>query len=282
MATKYFYNPNTEEETYNDWGYNWWNGLSGTGGIAAPPISGDTAIIQTECSINIPEILPYYIINNSLFVMYLCSIPSGYSLTNNRAVYSPGGVTNAGTITNNKEFSIFSGSLGVINNTGTFINNSVFAITNGGAFTNTGTFTNPSSGTIINSVGGTITNTSSGTFTNASTITNNSAFTNAGTFTNTGSGSITNNSAFTNTGTFTNNSTFTSNSGTFAINSGTFINNGTATIANASYLSIRPTLSGGLINNGTFVYGSKYTTSFRGEIFPQVPSSAAFGTAILF
>jgi len=96
---------------------------------------------------------------------------------------------------------------------------------------------------------------------------------------------IINNSTFTNDGGYTviNNGTFTNNSGKTFKNSGsgsTFINNGTFSIKGNAFFINSPLSV--FKNYGTFIYGDIYTTKFRGSVFPQVPSSAAFGTAILF
>ena len=79
-----------------------------------------------------------------------------------------------------------------------------------------------------------------------------------------------------NTGTLINSNIFT-NTGTFS-NAGNFINNVRFTnIGTMSFIA-----SGTFTNNGSFIYGDKYSTQFKGEIFPQIPSSAGWGTAILF
>lgn len=74
------------------------------------------------------------------------------------------------------------------------------------------------------------------------------------------------------------------NDGAFTINdtlivSGPLDNNGTMTIAGIGVLGLGSN-SLVLTNNGTFTFGS-YTTKFKGKIFPQVPSSASWGNALL-
>jgi hypothetical protein len=76
----------------------------------------------------------------------------------------------------------------------------------------------------------------------------------------------------------TNNGALTVGGGTFGPT--IFTNNNSTTVDNNNgYLSIRP--ASVFTNNGTFTYGTKYTTRFKGEIFPQVPSSASWGNALL-
>ena len=80
---------------------------------------------------------------------------------------------------------------------------------------------------------------------------------------------------FTNNGTININSNFLTNNGTLTNNyiinnNNTFINNGTMGF----------NLSGSFTNNGTFTNGS-YTTRFKGQISPQIPSSASWGNIFL-
>lgn len=63
------------------------------------------------------------------------------------------------------------------------------------------------------------------------------------------------------------------------LGSDAFTNNNQFNASNSSSIKLRPTST--FTNNGTFVYGTKYTTRFKGEIFPQIPSSASWGNALL-
>jgi len=101
--------------------------------------------------------------------------------------------------------------------------------------------------------------------------------------------------SFTGSGTFTNNnvctisnvvsvSTLINNgsliiSGTGTLGTATFTNNGTTDVNASGTLIVTPTSV--FTNNGTFNFGSLYTTKFKGRIFPQVPSSASWGNALL-
>lgn len=98
-----------------------------------------------------------------------------------------------------------------------------------------------------------------------------------------GSGTFINNNSCSVTGTVSE-LTFTNNN-VLAINSGgtfgpiVFNNNGTTNVNSNASISIKPTSV--FTNNGTFNFGSLYSTSFKGRIFPQVPSSASWGNALL-
>jgi hypothetical protein len=180
------------------------------------------------------------------------------NINNNGSTFSVNITTNTGTINNTGSFYgtiTLNDTVGTINNNGgTF---SVNITTNTGTINNTGSYSGPvttNNGNIINN----------SVYSNSSPLTNNNVFTN--------------NSVFNNTSTLTNNNVFNNNS-IFSHNGGTFTNNGTTTIAAAANLSLRPTSI--FINNGTFTYGTNYTTRFKGEIFPQVPSSASWGNALL-
>lgn len=95
------------------------------------------------------------------------------------------------------------------------------------------------------------------------------------TFTNNGTCTVGNTSSIAAT-TFTNNGTCTVNSGG-TLNSGTFTNNGTTTVNGTMSINSSSVYT----NNGTFSFGSSYSTAFKGRIFPQVPSSASWGNALL-
>lgn len=129
------------------------------------------------------------------------------------------------------------------------------------------------------------------TFTNTTTINSSQTVTNNGTI-NISSGAIlqgaatnvliTNNSAFNNSGeltvyNFTNNGTFTGNIGS-TLASINITNNSTINLNSDSYLKMIG--SGNFTNNGLFTHGN-YTTRIKGRIFPQVPSSASWGNALL-
>jgi hypothetical protein len=178
--------------------------------------------------------------------------------------FTAGILTNGGDINNHNTLATSNGH--------SIINNSVFNIYSGtldayGTISNAGTFNNNAGGTC--NLNGAFTN-SSGTVTNSSIMAINSTFTNNALITNSANLNINN--------TLVNNSTL-SNSNLLAIE-GTLTNNGTTTIATGGYLKLSTTST--FTNNGTFSFGNNYTTRFKGSIFPQVPSSAAFGTAILF
>lgn len=76
---------------------------------------------------------------------------------------------------------------------------------------------------------------------------------------------------------FTNNATFTSGTNS-TIKIATFVNNSTLTLDPSSSLTFTGTSV--FTNNGVFTHGS-YSTRFRGRIFPQIPSSASWGNALL-
>jgi hypothetical protein len=59
----------------------------------------------------------------------------------------------------------------------------------------------------------------------------------------------------------------------------TLTNNNQFNASNNSSIKMRPLSM--FINNGTFTFGSTYSTNFKGGIFPQVPSSASWGNALL-
>lgn len=63
-------------------------------------------------------------------------------------------------------------------------------------------------------------------------------------------------------------------------NANTTINNGIFSASSGGFISVKPAST--FTNNNRFIFGSKSNTYFKGDIFPQVPSSAAFGTAVLF
>lgn len=97
-----------------------------------------------------------------------------------------------------------------------------------------------------------------------------------------GNGSFVNNNICTVTSvatvaTLTNNGTLTVTTGT--LNIPTFTNNGTTTVNSSGVMCITP--ASVFTNNGTFNFGSLYSTAFRGRVFPQVPSSASWGNALL-
>jgi hypothetical protein len=75
----------------------------------------------------------------------------------------------------------------------------------------------------------------------------------------------------------TNNGALTVGSGTFGPT--IFTNNNSTTVNNNGYLSIQPVSV--FTNNGTFNFGSLYSTTFKGRFFPQIPSSASWGNALL-
>lgn len=131
-----------------------------------------------------------------------------------------------------------------INNYGSFINYTTFNIPSGAYFNNySGTFTNTNGVVIIRNQ-----------FHNTGTFNNAVSVLNVGTFNNSGLG------AYINTGTTTNNGIFNND--------------------NTAFFSIKP--SSTFTNNNQFIFGTAYNTYFKGRIFPQIPSSAAFGTAVLF
>ena len=310
MAYLWFNNVNTGDTDWNNSG-NWWDGPQDAD---PPPSSGftpntnDELTIQTNCDTNIPTYLSYYItIENGVTFTLLSNstfIQSGYYIYCNGILN-----INSDNTLNIENLNIFAG--GIVGNSGSLVatvpNNSgtldnggactVYVVSNSGNINNSngeGSFTVTtnsgsivcSSGTIVGNIttnNGTVTNgsvyagaitTNNGNINNVSgAFENNSALTNNGTFTN-GAAILTNNAAFTNNGTFNSNS-----SGTLTNLNGTFTNNGTTIIGQSSLLNLRPSTS--IINNGTFTYGNKYTTRFKGEILPQVPSSASWGNALL-
>lgn len=309
MAYLWFNNVNNPGDS--DWNNsgNWWDGPQDAD---PPPSSGftpntnDELTIQTNCDTNIPTYLSYYItIENGVTFTLLSNntfIQSSYYIYCNGILN-----INSDNTLNIENLNIFAG--GVVGNSGSLVasvpNNSG-TLDNGGACT---VYVASNSGNINNSNGEgsfTVTTNSGSIVCSSGTIvgnitTNNGTVNNSGVYsgvitTNNGninnlSGAFENNGALTNNGTFnngailTNNAAFTNN-GTFNHTAGstfknvvTFTNNGTTTLAATSYISLRPISS--FINNGTFTYGTKYTTRFKGEIFPQVPSSASWGNALL-
>jgi hypothetical protein len=313
MATRYF--NTTGGGSSGNWSdpNNWWTGPQGdapTNGFY-PPDPNDDIIMESDCNNNMPLSLVYNITIQNSTTLTLVGDTNTYSQNSNSMscygtlnidgnvtfgfsnliIYAGGVVGNNGVLngtinTNSGTLNINGGSSfsgGINGNYGTFYNggtSNCTITTNFGSINNTGdlsmtlstnegTFSN-SSGTFNGSIGNNIaTITNSGTF----TINSNTINSSTGTFTN-------NAGTFTSNGTFTNNGIFACNNASTFINNTTFVNNGTTTVAATAYLSFRPTTSI-FTNNGTFTFGAKYTTRFKGEIFPQIPSSASWGNALL-
>ena len=76
---------------------------------------------------------------------------------------------------------------------------------------------------------------------------------------------------------FTNNGTFTGFGGS-TLSSSYITNNGNINLEGDAYLKLLGFQ--GFTNNGAFTHGT-YTTRFKGKVFPQVPSSASWGNALL-
>jgi hypothetical protein len=203
-------------------------------------------------------------------------------ITNNGSIYmagtldiqNSGFVTNNSSITNTGIFTIQSGSEFINSSTGslntqpgasfTIQPGTTISLSAGGSILNNGIFTNNT--TLVATSGVTFINYSTGSVINgpASVFVINNSFQNQGTFNN--GGSAINLNQFNNTGVY--------------INTTTTTNNGIFSTSDAGFFSIKS--SGTFTNNNQFILGTSYNTYFKGRIFPQIPSSAAFGTAVLF
>lgn len=250
MAILYFNNASTGDTDWNNTS-NWWDGPGGGGTNGYSPGAGDTLYIETDCSQGIPTNLQYEIYTNAYFGMPGGNtIPLGYNLT-----VEAGGSLGIVDLTINGALNInYSNTLGgsiTVGSTGNIycVGDCTFAqtITNNGNITSGGGSLDFTSSTAINGATGVI--------------------------------SVTTGQLQVNTGAvLTNNGTITLGE-VYAFLFGTLVNNNTFTVSNTTGLVIRPNAN--FTNNGTFNFGSLYSTKFKGRIFPQVPSSASWGNALL-
>jgi hypothetical protein len=218
--------------------------------------SSTSGIISSGANINVAGatlFLEGYYINNAINVVSNgsiqysnCTIVTGPSIASGSTMFINNSIVST-NLTNGINTSLSLANCNIAPS---------FTITNNGSMSVAGC---SGLGSLINSGGCTIT----GSIVNATFINNSSC-----TVDNAGSIAAT---------LFTNNATCIVNSGG-TLNPVTFTNNGTTTINNGS-MNINS--SSVYTNNGTFNFGSSYSTAFKGRIFPQVPSSASWGNALL-
>lgn len=311
----YFNNNNTGNSDWSD-SANWWDAPNASGSSGYNPTIGDSLTFETNCDTNIPTDLSYNITiqNGVTFTISnydTTTLPSDYFLTvdgtlNVNGTFAATNVTifnvcnvagsanfvaGTGTLTPSTTINVSVGgtlylynygmNLSTINVSGTIyyyacsIDTAPTLLSGASIYIVSGS--NIAANITINSnVNLTIT---SSTISTGYTVTNNNSAIISGF---SGLGSFINNNACTiesfgllNT-TFTNNGTCTVSSGgifspTIFTNNGTINVNGNFSM-NSSYV---------YTNNGTFNFGSLYSTKFKGRIFPQVPSSASWGNALL-
>lgn len=257
MSQTLYFNDDAGGVNNTDWNEvtNWWDAPGGTGGGGLngySPGVGDTLYIETPCDQNVPANLPYYIITySSLTLAATTTIPTAGILS----IASGGGISAIslniqGTLEINGGVISDGGGTITIDQSGTIdCASSLWVVqsivVNSGeincSLNSVLTFTN----SLSNNLQGVITNDATLKF--QQTVINN------GTINNTRQLEITSNATVTNNGVL-------NNSG------------------NLAGLSIPTTLA--LNNNGIFIFGN-YSTNFKGRIFPQIPSSASWGNALL-
>ncbi len=270
---------------------------SGVIGDSSTPVRCDVdsnITVSNGNTLNVTANATLYIGNSSYVCVLVISNLSTLSLepgsfcyiTTNTEINNQSG----GTILVNGQLTLQNGSqlanIGTTNIAGavdiaigaSFIHNGALSTTIGGVLA-----VNPST-TFSIGVGSTIYN--DGTFYNYGIINvpNNTTFTNQRTLINGPAAVFIINNTFSNGGTFNNQgsalnlNTF-NNQGTF-INLSAITNNGVFNTTAQGVFASSP--NSNFNNNNQFIFGSVYNTYFKGKVFPQIPSSAAFGTAILF
>lgn len=256
MSQTLYFNDDAGGLNNTDWNdtANWWDAPGGSGGGGSngySPGVGDTLYIETPCDQNIPANLPYHITaNSSLTFATTTTIPTSGIL-----LISTGGSVNAfslniqGTLELSNGVMYDSGTI-TISQSGTIdCASSLWAVQS--IVVNSGEI-NCSSNSVLTFTNS-LSNNLQGVITNDATLKFQQTVINNGTINNTRQLEITSNATVTNNGVL-------NNSG------------------NLAGLSIPTTLA--LNNNGIFTFGN-YSTNFKGRIFPQIPSSASWGNALL-
>ena len=317
MANYYFNNTSTSNTDWND-SNNWWDSPGASGGnvsVPSPGNTGDELYFETNCDTNIPTDFSYNVIIQTGVTFTISGVtttlqPGDYFTTVNGTlnVYSDFDGSNVsvnnicninavvnfapgtGTLSSGSTINVLGGTLflynyntnfSTINVTGTIVYMFCTIVSAPSPVSNATISiagdSNISANITINS-GVNLTITSS-TISTGYVVTNNSAASINGV---SGFGSFVNNNICTITSNGLSNTTFTNN-GTCTVSSGgifkptIFNNNGTINING----DLSMNSSSVYTNNGTFNFGSLYSTKFKGRIFPQVPSSASWGNALL-
>lgn len=242
----YFFNDGSGDTDWSN-SNNWWTDAAHTipNGSPPSPSPGDVVYVDSVIDMGIPDMVTWDMTLNANSTFSTNTINSGTVTNNSNCVIQE--FTNTGNVINTNNLSI--NSTGVLNSN-YWLNSGTMTLNN--SFDNDGIFIND--GTVDHN---------GFTFTNDGPLTNN--------------GTINIGGIFECISSLTNNGTIIS-SNSLHIQS-TFINNGTLSIMGASRFSMSPNTT--LTNNGNFIFGSLYSTGVKGRIFPQIPSSRAFGGAIL-
>jgi hypothetical protein len=239
----------------SDWSNssNWWDGPGGTGSSGYIPEPGVNLnlTIETSCTSGVPSNLDFNIALNAELAANNTTIPASRTIT----IGSGGNLnvaillTISGTLNINAPWN--SGAL-TVNTGGTVIVGEAWAA---GSFTNDGTI-------VVGFLG------ALSLFSNSSNLSQGTILVNS-----TGQLSIEPNVTLVNDG------ILTLDSSTVNYISGTLTNNSNVVVGQTCDVAFRP--SAVFTNNGTFTFGNAYSTKFKGRIFPQVPSSASWGNALL-
>ena len=231
----------------------WWDGPGGTGssGFIPEPGTNLNLTIETGCTEEVPSNLDFNIALNAYLATGNTTIPASRAIS----IFAGGSLNVSLMLTVNGTLNINapwnSGGAMTINAGGAvYVNDSWAAV----SFTNNGT---------ILVGGGSLSLFSSSSNLSQGTILVNSI----------GQLSIEPNVTFVNDG------IITLDSSTVNYISGTLTNNSNVVVGQTCDVAFRP--SAVFTNNGTFTFGNAYSTKFKGRIFPQVPSSASWGNALL-
>lgn len=250
MAVYYFFNDGSGDTSWIN-AANWWLDDSHITPVGSFPTidPADTVYVDSDVGFDFDNNIAYKLTNFST-VYTSSSLYVANDMINNGIFVTDLDFTLDGsaTLTNN----------GTLNMNGeTYINGNIvntqeasFSFT----FVILGIFTNSTSNSILNLYYDGI---CSGTIINNGTVECGNVLPNTGT--------ITNNGLFRVGGTLTNRNTIT--------------NNGTFTVTSLGALCITPAST--FTNFGTYNFGTTYSTKVVGSIYPQVPSSMAFGGAII-
>lgn len=247
MAILFFNNAGTGNTDWSDTN-NWWDTPGGTGTNGFSPSMGDNLYIETDCTQGIPSSLMYYIVLNSYFGASTVTVSSGYSL-----IIDSGGELAVSDL-------IVEGTLQISSASTLFINIIVNAGGLVSAYANCTFATSIINNGTIECFSGSI------VFANLNSVNNGTISVSGGLF------QLSSNYSLTNNGTIT--------VGDYPVYIlGTLNNNSLFNVSSNTRLAITPNAN--FNNNGTFVFGALYTTAFKGRIFPQIPSSASWGNALL-